>query len=105
MLRPTSESDVDLDWEGGDDGVARERVQSALSLGKEIELNSHRTCFCLGQCALQVYATLQALFAGTDVAVGVEFYALVFVEEVEVGDDAAGLRVGCDNVPFVAVVV
>lgn len=40
-----------------------------------------------------------------DVAAGVAFDAGEFVGEAQVRGDAAGLRVGSDDVPFVAVVV
>ena len=48
---------------------------------------------------------MQALLSGVDVAACIEFHPLVFVDEAEVGDDAAGLGVGCDDVSFVAIVV
>lgn len=39
------------------------------------------------------------------VSAGIELNALVFIEGAQTGDNAAGVGVGCDDVPFVAIVV
>lgn len=54
---------------------------------------------------IQREEALEALLAGVDVAAGVAFDAGEFIHEAKVGGDAARLRVGGHDMPFVTVVV
>ena len=61
--------------------------------------------FRLADLDVQGDEALEAFFVRADVAAGIAFYAVEFVGEAKMGGDAAGLCVGSDHVPFVAVVV